>query len=248
MDYRIILYIIFGILPSLTWLSYYLRRDAHPEPKRMILKIFLWGAVITIPVFFVQIGLAYLLDKTSISPFLSSLIYWFLVISLTEEIFKYLVVKMKVLNSPHMDEPMDIVIYMIVVALGFAALENILYLFAPAGQFSFNVFISRTLIISFIRFIGATFLHTLCSAVIGYALAISYCDEKNRLLEIIFGITMAVALHGVYDFSIMTLDGHLKLIVPALVILALAFLVFSGFEKLKKIKSVCEVKIETAKT
>ena len=61
MDYYIIIYIIFGVLPSLTWLSYYLRKDVHPEPKKMVLKIFLWGALITIPVFFVQIGLAKLL-------------------------------------------------------------------------------------------------------------------------------------------------------------------------------------------
>lgn len=238
MDYRIILYIIFGILPSLTWLSYYLRKDLHPEPKRMIIKIFLWGVLITIPVFFVQIGLAYLLEKTTLNPIIASLIYWFLIIALTEEIFKFLVVKMKVMNSPNLDEPTDIVIYMVVAALGFAALENILYLFSPVDYLSFEAIVSRTLLISFIRFIGATFLHTLCSAVIGYALAISCCDEKNRSIEVIFGIAMATLLHGLYNFSIMTLDGYLKVVIPAIVIITLAWLVFSGFERLKKIKSV----------
>ncbi len=238
MDYTIILYIIFGILPSLTWLSYYLRKDLHPEPKRMILKIFLWGTVITIPVFFVQIGLSYFLQKANLNSALTSLIYWFLVIAFTEEFFKFLVVKMKVLNSPNMDEPTDIVIYMVVVALGFAALENILYLFSPSDGLPLEVIINRTLLISFIRFIGATFLHTLCSAVIGYALAISCCDEKNRTTEIILGIIMATLLHGVYNFSIMTLDGYLKIIIPVIVIISLAFLVFSGFKKLGKIKSV----------
>jgi len=238
MDFIIIIYILFGILPSLTWLFYYLRKDLHPEPKRVILKIFLWGAAITIPVFFVQIGLAYLLDNANLSALVTSLIYWFLVISFTEEIFKYLVVKFKAINRPDMDEPVDIVIYMVVAALGFAALENILYLFAPTGQLSFEDILSRTLLISFIRFIGATFLHTLCSAVIGYALAISYHDEKNHVMEIIFGIIMATLLHGLYDFSIMTLDGYLKIVVPAIVIIALAFLVFSGFSKLRKLKSI----------
>jgi RsiW-degrading membrane proteinase PrsW (M82 family) len=243
MDFTIILYIIFGILPSLTWLFYYLRKDLHPEPKRMIVKIFLWGAVITIPVFFVQIGLASLLEKSNLNPIITSLIYWFIVISFTEELFKYFVVKMKALNSPDMDEPMDIVIYMVVAALGFAALENVLYLFSPVGQLSFEAILSRTLLISFIRFVGATFLHTLCSAVIGYAIAISYCDEKNRSTEFIFGLAMAVLLHGLYDFSIMTLDGNLKLVIPAIVIVALAILVFSGFTRLKKMKSVCEVEL-----
>jgi RsiW-degrading membrane proteinase PrsW (M82 family) len=238
MDYKIFLYIILGILPSLVWLSFYLKKDSNPEPKAMILKIFLWGALVTIPVFFVQISLAMLLTKINVDPFVSSLIYWFLVIAFTEEIFKFLVVKFKVLNSHHLDEPVDIVIYMIVAALGFAGLENILYLFSPIEQSSFNVVMGNALLITFIRFIGATFLHTLCSAIVGYALAISFCDQKNRFLEVSTGIILATLLHGVYNFSIITLDGYLKIIIPAVVIFTLAVLVFSGFEKLKKIKSV----------
>jgi len=241
MDYNIIIYIIFGLLPSLIWLFYYLRKDLHPEPKRMILRIFLWGALITIPVFFVQIGFADLLDKVDINSTIENLIYWFLIIAFSEEFFKYLVVKIKVLNNPNLDEPLDIMLYMVVAALGFAALENVLYLFAPIGQFSLNALISRTLVITLIRFIGATFLHTLCSAVIGYAVAISLYDQKNRRLEAGFGILMAVVLHGLYDFSIMTLDGYIKFIIPVLIILTLAFFVFSGFEKLKKMKGICKI-------
>jgi RsiW-degrading membrane proteinase PrsW (M82 family) len=208
----------------------------------MILKIFLWGALITVPVFFVQIGLAYLLGKIDLSPLATSIIYWFLVISFTEEIFKYLVVKLKVISSPHLDEPLDIMLYMVVAALGFAALENVLYLFAPVGQMSFDQLMNRTLIIAFVRFIGATFLHTLCSAVIGYSLAISFCEANKKYIILTAGITTATLLHGVYDFSIMTLDGYVKILVPVITILTLAFLVFSGFAKLKKMKSICKIK------
>ncbi len=48
------IYITFGILPSAAWLFYYLRKDLHPESKKMILKIFLWGSISTIPVYLVQ--------------------------------------------------------------------------------------------------------------------------------------------------------------------------------------------------
>ena len=242
MDYNIVIYIIFGIIPSLTWLSYYLRKDVHPEPKGMIIKIFLWGAVITVPVFFVQIGLKYLLDQVSINPLAYELIYWFLVIAFSEEFFKYLVIKFKVINNPALDEPLDIMLYMVIAALGFAAVENILYLFAPAGQMSFSQLINRTLIVDFVRFIGATFLHTLCSAVIGYSLAISFCQTKIKNIFLITGIFIAVALHGLYNFSIITLEGYMKFIVPVIIILTLAFLVFSGFENLKKKKSICKIR------
>lgn len=241
MDYNIIIYIIFGLLPSLIWLFYYLRKDLHPEPKSMVLKIFLWGALITIPVFFVQIGFASLLDKIDINSTVRNLIYWFLIIAFSEEFFKYLVIRIKVLNSPNLDEPLDIMLYMVIAALGFAALENVLYLFVPIGQISFGALMSRTLIIALIRFVGATFLHTLCSAVIGYAIAISLCDRKNRWLEAASGVTIAVSLHGLYNFSIMTLGGYMRLVIPVLIILTLAFLVFAGFEKLKKMKGLCKI-------
>ncbi len=191
MDYKIILYVFFGILPSLIWLFYYLRKDVHPESNPMVLKIFLWGAVITLPVFFVQIGLATLLAKININPLATSIIYWFIVISATEEIFKYLVVRQKILNSPALDEPLDIILFMIITALGFASLENILYLFSPIDQLSFNDVVNRTVIISFIRFVGATFLHTLCSGMIGYYIALSICETQKKtryacILTIIF--------------------------------------------------------------
>ena len=241
-DYTIIIYIVFGILPSLTWLSYYLTKDMHPEPKKMILKIFLWGILITVPVFFVQLGLAFLLARANINPTISSIIYWFLIIALSEEFFKYLVIRMKIINSPDLDEPLDVMLYMVVAALGFAALENILYLFSPSTQGTFTAIIDKTLLITFIRFIGATFLHTLCSAVVGYSLAISFCKEKKEYLTVAGGIFMAMLLHGAYDFSIMALTGYLQIVIPAIIILMLAFLVFSGFNHLRTMKGVCEIK------
>ena len=241
MNYYIIIYVLLGILPSLIWLFYYLRKDLHPEPKRMILNVFLWGSLITIPVFFVQIGLKILLDRTIADPFIHELIYWFLIIAFSEELFKYLVVKVKVISSPHLDEPLDIMLYMVVSALGFAAIENTLYLFAPTGQMSFNQVISNALVVVIVRFIGTTFLHTLCASVIGYSLAISIYEVKKKRLILCAGIFIAVLLHGLYDFSIMTLDGYLKIAVPAIIIITLAFLVFSGFEKLKKMKSICKI-------
>ena len=242
MDYSIIIYIIFGMLPSLTWLFYYLRKDVHPEPKKMIIKIFLWGAFITLPVFFIQIGLKCLLDKMAVDYLTYNLIYWFLIIAFSEEFFKYLVIRVKVIYSPYLDEPLDIMLYMVIAALGFSALENILYLFAPAEQMSLNQIISRTLAIDFIRFIGATFLHTLCSAVIGYFLALSICEKRVRSsVYIAVGILMATILHGLYNFSIMTLEGYMRFAIPVIIILTLAFLVFAGFERLKKMKGICKL-------
>ena len=242
MDFIILVYIFFGILPSLVWLSYYLTKDLHPEPKRMILKIFIWGSLITLPVFFIQIGLTSLLNLANLNPALWNKIYWFFIIALSEEFFKYLVIRLKVANSPHLDEPIDLMIYMVVAALGFAAVENILYLFAPIGQMSFYQLVNRALLVDLIRFIGATFLHTLCSGIIGYSLAVSFCEVKTRKISIFAGIAMATVLHGLYDFFIIKLPDPIGFVMPVIIILTLAFLVFSGFKKLEKMKSICKIK------
>ena len=241
MDYTIIIYIIFGILPSLVWLFYYLRKDLHPEPQKKILQIFLWGVISTVPVFFVQMGLQYLLAKFNLTSGLYNIIDWFLIIALSEEFFIYLVIKFKVISSPELDEPLDLMLYMVIAALGFAALENILYLFSPLGQMTFTQVIDRTLAISFIRFIGATFLHTLSSAVIGYSLAIAFFESKWKYLILFLGVFVATLLHGLYDFSIMTLDGYAKVAIPIIIIFTLALLVFSGFEQLKKMKGISKI-------
>jgi RsiW-degrading membrane proteinase PrsW (M82 family) len=244
MNFYFILFIIFGIIPSLAWLSYYLRKDVHPESNRMVLKIFLWGALITFPVFLVQIGLATLLGKCNFPPLAITLIYWFIVIALSEEFFKYLVIRGKIINSPELDEPLDLMLYMVIAALGFAALENVLYLFTPIDQLSFNSLVNRTLIISFIRFIGATFLHTLCSATIGYFIALSFFDtnKKKMVILTICGIILAAFLHGLYNFSIMTMEGSLKFIIPSIILILLAIFVFSKFNKLKNMKGISIIK------
>ena len=75
-------------------------------------------------------------------------------------------------------------------------------------------------------------------------MAISFYEVKKKYLILFLGVLMATLLHGLYDFSIMTLDGYAKIAIPVVIILTLAFLVFSGFEKLKKMKSICKIKLE----
>jgi RsiW-degrading membrane proteinase PrsW (M82 family) len=245
--FRLILYIIFGILPSLAWLFYYLQKDLHPEPKRMIVKIFLWGSFITVPVFLLQVALITLSNQLHYISFFNNypgaieIIKWFFIIAFIEETFKYIVVKMNVLGSYALDEPLDIMLYMVVAALGFAAVENILYLFSPAGNLSFASIIEAAMAVSLIRFIGATFLHTLCSGLVGYFMAKSSLRAKKRFRMTILGIILATLLHGLYDFSIITLQSPLVWIVPAMIIIGLALFMMYDFDEIKKVKSICKI-------
>ncbi len=246
--YRIPLYILFGVLPSVIWLFYYLRKDMHPEPKKTILKVFILGAMITIPTFFVQVGLAQLLDWLKLSglldgyPMIADLLKWFVVIALTEELLKYAVARFGVLQSSAVDEPLDIMLYMVVAALGFAALENILYLFSPIDNLSFRTILETTVTISFMRFVGATFLHTLCSGLMGYFIALgSIRGGRKKGFLVIYGLLLATLLHGLYNFSIMMLQAPFNFLIPIFIIVGLAIFIFYDFDEIKKVKSICKI-------
>jgi RsiW-degrading membrane proteinase PrsW (M82 family) len=233
MNYSI--YIIAGILPSVIWLLFYLRKDVHPESKGMILKIFLYGMIAALPVIMAELGFLEVLDRValSLSPFWISVLYWFLGVAFIEEFVKYLVIKGKVVNHSEFDEPVDLMLYMMIAALGFAALENILYLLplTPAEVFPTSLF----------RFFGAIFLHALCSGSLGFFLALSFYETKHRGKLLILGMVLAVVLHGAFDFYIMEMKGTISFLMPILILVGLAGFVAFGFKKLKKIKSICKI-------
>lgn len=248
MHYRLILYIIFGVLPSLIWLFYYLRKDLHPEPKRMIVKVFFFGIAATIPTFFIQIGLSELMKSQIIFPFtvfypaVAEFVRWFIIIAFTEELFKYLSVRLAIFHSRELDEPLDIMLYMVVGALGFAALENILYLFVPVNGFTpFSEIVKATVSISFIRFIGGTLLHTLTSGMVGYFMALSSVKNGKEKKFTAFGIFLAALLHGLYNFSIIRMSDPFNFIVPTAVIVGLTVFMLYDFDEIKKVKSICKI-------
>lgn len=99
------------------------------------------------------------------------------------------------------DEPIDPVIYMIAVALGFAALENTLFLLSPLAGST----VLETIMTGNLRFVGATLLHVISSAAIGLALAVSF--YKSRLAHgvyVICGLILASALHSGFNFLILS--------------------------------------------
>ncbi len=235
------LYILFGVLPSIIWLLFYLKKDVHPEPKLEVLKIFFCGALATIPAFFLEKGVfattASSLFSGELKPAFITILNAFLGVALVEEVLKYLVVREKVLRSPEFDEPIDAMLYMIIAALGFAALENILLFFRLGPEF----LVKEALALSIFRFLGATFLHTLCSGTVGFFLALSFSNLKNNFWLISVGIGTASLLHGLYNFSIMEIEGSPKTLIPIIILIGLAIFVSLAFKRLKKMKSICKI-------
>lgn len=232
---NIALFILFGFFPSLIWLSFYLKRDKHPEPNNILRKVFVLGMFSTIPAIFVELGLKTIFSSLAISHTSYLFLYIFIGIALTEELAKFFAVRIGAYKNKALDEPVDLMIYMIVAALGFAAAENMLALFklGPVPV------VSDLLGITLLRLLGATFLHALASGVLGYALAKTCSTPKDRLLYGIVGLFVAVLLHGLFDFFILYTDGVQRVLMPVGILVALGFFVSNAFKKLQEQSRRC---------
>lgn len=188
-----------GVFPALAWLWFWLREDSrHPEPRRVIALAFLVGMVtvgVVIPI------------QQAVAAFLASTTLVFVAWSVIEEVMKYLAARVTVLRSRENDEPIDSVIYMVAVALGFAAAENALFLLSPLAGETFT----QTLLTGNLRFVGAMLLHVLSSAVIGVALALSfYKSKREKRFYALYGVILAALLHSLFNFLILnTAEEHL---------------------------------------
>ncbi|MCD6549964.1 PrsW family intramembrane metalloprotease [bacterium] len=231
-------YIILGILPSIIWLSFFLKEDVHPESNQMILKVFLYGLIAASVAIIAgaAIRLSPLHSFFNNSSWISIALKYFLAVAFIEELSKYIVVRKIAISDPEFDEPLDAMLYMVIAGLGFAAIENIFYLIGEAQP------VINTLILTTLRFVGATFLHALCGGIIGFFLAFSFFENKNKTLLIIAGIALAVSLHGVFDISIIKLRGATQISFPSFLLLGMGMFVFWGFQKLKTIASICKLK------
>jgi len=229
--------ILLAPLPSIVWLAFYLRKDKHPEPNRMVIKIFLLG-VLMVPVAGILEQLLFIgSEKVPVYNKLSLIIIGF---ALIEEVLKFLVIKFWVLKNPEFDEPVDAMIYMIIAALGFAAAENI-YL---ASQLNSLV---SPLEFMITRFLGATFLHALASGIIGYFLAASLLMfSKIRKILVLGGIFAATILHSIFNYIIILnsqqVIGDIGRNLYLLILLAtMAVIVSIMFKKINKYRSICKI-------
>jgi len=221
-----ILYV-FGLLPSFIWLLFYRRRDVHPESNKQVLEVFLYGMIAAFCAIFIET-----MFKEVLAP--KSILYIFIGGALVEEYLKYFVVRFEILKNPELDEPFDVMLYMIISALGFAALENILIL----SKYHPILELSNTLNITTWRFLTATFLHTLCSGILGYFLALSFFNLKNRKKIFLVGLFLASVLHGLYNLFIIKGDGWTSILFLPIT----AIFILICCKKLKKLKGICIIK------
>lgn len=209
--------IVIALLPSLIWLGLFLREDVHPEPNRIIRRVFIAGMLITIPTLLIQTLFHCIIPRDVVSLFpipfslcnasplagLSTetrqILFLFIGIAFIEEFMKYLAVRFTVLRDPNFDEPVDALLYLVIAGLGFAAVENALTV-SNADVQSIGLFgAGGVLTILGARSLSATLLHTLASGIVGYFLARSFFTNHPRHYLVFVGLLIASLVHGAYN-------------------------------------------------
>ena len=219
--------IFFGILPGIIWLLFYLREDVHPEPKRLILQVFLLGAL-SAPIALVTEGV---LNKI-LNNFGDKVSLWVLLVLMAaiEEIVKYLVVWFRMSKDRNFDEPIDAMVYMVVAALGFATAENI---FFSSSAFADSAILGIGVISA--RFIGSTLLHTLSSSIIGYGLALNMHSFPQKRLFLMTSVFIeAILLHALFNYVILSTKNILGFVASIALLIVFFIFINMAYKKIRR--------------
>jgi RsiW-degrading membrane proteinase PrsW (M82 family) len=195
----------------------YLRDKYEKEPFINLLKALLTGILIVLPIVLIENILGtFSAGMTGLS---RAAYNAFFVASITEEGLKYLAFILLVWNNRNFNEQFDGIVYAVFISLGFAAVENVIYVYK--GGYDVGV----------VRALTAVPAHALFGTVMGYHLGLARFYPQQRPKQLILALLIPFVWHGTYDFLLM---GHKQV----LLILFIPFIVFfwiNGFRNMKKL-------------
>lgn len=196
----------------------YLKDKFEKEPIYFLFKNFLLGAFVSILITLILSVIANsiypLTDETSI---FQQFIKAFFIVGLIEEFSKFIIVKNYAQNHKEFNEPFDGIVYAVMVSMGFAALENVLYVF----QFGYSIGITRAF--------TAVPAHATFGILMGYFMGKAKFSN-NRIKYNLLGLLTATIFHGAYDFFLFIN------FIPGTLIGAIASLIIAIFLSRKAIK------------
>jgi len=180
-----------AVAPGIFWMFYFYLKDRfEPEPPALVGSTFLLGGLAVIPVALLEHLSLYLVPMFLLAIAIGPLI---------EELAKFLVVRWFAYGDPEFDESMDGIIYAVAAALGFATLENVLYV-ATSAFMSLPLGLG----VAAVRAILSVPAHAVISLSWGAALGwAKFMPPWQGRLLVLAGFLLAVILHGVFNFMVM---------------------------------------------
>lgn len=228
LSHSIVIYsLLGGIIPAIFWLNFWLREDKHQEPRKVIFGSFVFGMIAVV----LAIPIEHFISILSPDYSILTIFLW----ASTEELLKFFGAYIVALKTRFNDEPIDATVYLITSALGFAALENVLFLLQPLADGD----IAKGVATIHLRFIGATLLHVVSSASIGVFMGMAfYKSEISKKILTVTGILIAITLHTLFNSFIIGSEHNIFVIFSGVWIgLVLVILILEHIKKIKRIRS-----------
>ena len=213
------------ILPSILIIFFFVYSDKFKEPRSEIIKVFLYGILITIPAYFLNTFLSnFFYENTRVG---EGLISSFLTAAPVEEGLKLFVLYYFVYKMKDFNEPVDGIVYGVTVSLGFATLENIYYVYLLADYFD-----TSSMSLALVRSFSAVPAHAVFGLFMGYFfMKYSFVKKGDNLF---FAFIIPFALHGCYN--LFTISNFLVSLALILISWIVGLRLFSGLKKTQKRK------------
>lgn len=209
-----LLLLVAAVAPALLLMWYFHARDAYPEPPKVVWQTFGLGVLSVVPAVLASLAIEGAVEA-AFGPFTNAyaagLATAFLGAAIPEDLAKFCVLYFFCLRHSAFDEPMDGLVYGVAASMGFAALENVLYVWE--GGFGLAV----------LRAFTAVPQHAMHGAIMGYFLGLYRFLPERRGFYLVMALALPMALHGAYDFPVLTV-GYLAADDPAIGFLVVATL------------------------
>lgn len=181
--------LLLAVAPVLSIILYiYVQDKYEKEPRKLLITSFLLGAFVSVFIVFILYAftgrLIPVTDKFSI---MQQFVQAFVVVALAEEFSKYIIVKYYAQTKEAFNEPYDGIIYAVMVSMGFACTENIMYVIDGGYETAIA------------RAFTAVPAHATFGVLMGYYMGKAKFSN-NRLVLNLTGLLLAVLFHGAYDF------------------------------------------------
>ncbi len=182
-----------SIAPGLAIILYIYRMDSYDkEPKRYLLGSFLLGMLSTLPAIAIQLACKKIFGDTNAFSSVPFYAFWaFIIVAGSEEGSKFLMVKLYAYPKKFFDEPFDGIVYSVMVAMGFATLENIGYV----QQHGFGTAVMR-------MFLSVP-AHATFGTAMGYYIGLAKFNKEKSAFYMIAGLLLAMFFHGAFDFFLL---------------------------------------------
>ena len=190
-----------GFLPAIVLFAFiYLKDRRQPEPAGKLLKAFFFG-VLSIPLTFVLCAVIELIWPNVYLPgsLMDAAYNAFATAAIPEEAAKLVMLMLVLRNNKYFNEKLDGIVYAVCVTLGFAAIENVMYLFSSGED---------VLFLAILRAVLSVPTHFLCGVIMGYFVSLAKFYPARRTRNIALAFVVPMLAHGLYDCLLMYGSGE----------------------------------------